>query len=630
MLGTEAGARWLGRLRLGTRLVGAFMVLTLLLLVSGVVSYRQMVGTDERVSQMLEGAVAERIRVLQLNAAVESQVSSLRGYLLTGDLQRLQRLEQANEEVQALLRQGEDGASTDAAQRWWQRAADSQQRFQATVDEVVQQYRQGRRSEAIQLMAGEGQRLRDALRDLVDQRAQELADATRQAATTLDRQLLGAQRIILGVTLAGLLIAVIVSLTVPPMIAKPVGAVAAVATQVAGGDLTVQHLEVKTADEVGEMASAINRMVERLRQMMQEVAGLARSLLAASEQLSAASEQAAQASGGVSQAVNQVAAGAQEQAQAAEGVRQTMEQLQQAIRQISVGADRTAEEMTQAQAQLRQMVARLEEMARSAAPVEEEATQAANTAQHGAAVVRQATEGMERIREVVDESARRMRDLEQLSSRIGVITDTISGIAEQTNLLALNAAIEAARAGEHGRGFAVVAEEVRKLAERSAASAREITDLIGNIQARTQEAVEAMETGTKEVQVGSQRAREAGTALEEILTVVQRSASAVRSIVAAIVDVRGNAEAVMKAFDAVAAVMEQNRAAAEEMAAGASQVGQSVEQVAAVSQENAAAAEEVSASVEEMNASSEEVARSAEHLAEIARKLEGQVAAFKV
>src|SRR5690606_5043998 len=121
-------------------------------------------------------------------------------------------------------------------------------------------------------------------------------------------------------------------------------------------------------------------------------------------------------------------------------------------------------------------------------------------------------EGMARISQAVADAAQRVQELGQQSQRIGEIVQLISDIADQTNLLALNAAIEAARAGEHGRGFAVVAEEVRKLAERSAESTREIAALVENIQLGVTEAVAAVQAGTQEAEVGSRLAVQAGEA----------------------------------------------------------------------------------------------------------------------
>lgn len=413
-------------------------------------------------------------------------------------------------------------------------------------------------------------------------------------------------------------------------ISRPVRQVAMTVQRLAAGDLTVPELQVRARDEVGDMARAFNGMVHSLRQLIQGVTGSTETVLAASGELSDASGQSVAGAQGAARSAEQVAAGATDQAQAADQMRQTVEELQQTIQQIAHGAQATAAEVQRASALLHQMVGGIDQVTGAARGVAESADLAAVTARKGSAVVEQAVAGMQQVREAVGESARRMRDLERFSVQIGEITQVISHIAEQTNLLALNAAIEAARAGEHGRGFAVVAEEVRKLAERSAVSTKEITDLIANIQSRTAEAVRSMEAGTTQVESGSQLAEDAGRALREILGTVEQAARDVQGIAAAAQQVRDHAEQVVTAFDAVAAVTEENTAATEEMAAGATQVSRTVERVAAISHETAAAAAQVSAVLTELTTSAGAVAVSAENLAAVAGSLREQAAQFKL
>lgn len=109
----------------------------------------------------------------------------------------------------------------------------------------------------------------------------------------------------------------------------------------------------------------------------------------------------------------------------------------------------------------------------------------------------------------------------------------INDIAGQTNLLALNAAIEAARAGEQGRGFAVVADEVRKLAEKTTASTNEIGEMIKMIQNESMKAVEAMQTGTRDVEAGVMLANNAGESLKQIVQAVQSVTDMIQQIATA-------------------------------------------------------------------------------------------------
>jgi methyl-accepting chemotaxis protein len=436
----------------------------------------------------------------------------------------------------------------------------------------------------------------------------------------------------LSVVVAALaaVLGIVIAMVFARSISRPVVAVAGVARRLAEGDLTVEDLKVSSRDEVAEMASSINLMVGTMRDVMRQIGLGAQSVTAASEELTASSEAAAQAAQGSAQAIAQVAAGASEQSEATASVNATVEQVQAAIQQVASGATQSAGEVQQAAELMGAMIRSLEEMVTTAADTAAGSQRAAATAQSGADVVGRTLEEFEQIRTVAVQASDSVKRLEKLSGQIGAITEVISGIADQTNLLALNAAIEAARAGEHGRGFAVVADEVRKLAERSASSAREITSLIEDIQNGTAESVKAMDMGVQRVEQGTQLAVEAGQALKGLLTATQEAAQGMGQITEQAAEVKEGAAKVAQAFDGVAALTEENTAATEQMAAGAAEVTKAVDRIAHVSQENAAASEEVSASVEELTASSEEVASSAQSLAKTAQDLQEQVLRFKL
>jgi twitching motility protein PilJ len=144
--------------------------------------------------------------------------------------------------------------------------------------------------------------------------------------------------------------------------------------------------------------------------------------------------------------------------------------------------------------------------------------------------VRRTIDGMNTIRETIQETSKRIKRLGESSQEIGNIVELINDIAEQTNILALNASIQSSMAGEAGRGFAVVADEVQRLAERAANATKQIEVLVRTIQTDTNEAVVSMERSTTDVVGGALLAENAGAALEEIEQVSNQIASLVQNI----------------------------------------------------------------------------------------------------
>jgi twitching motility protein PilJ len=185
------------------------------------------------------------------------------------------------------------------------------------------------------------------------------------------------------------------------------------------------------------------------------------------------------------------------------------------------------------------------------------AQQALTSAKSGNEAVQNSIQGMNRIRDQVQETAKRIKRLGESSQEIGQVVQLIDDIADRTSILALNASIQAAAAGEAGRGFAVVAEEVERLAVRSTEATKKIAGLIKTIQGETNEAVAAMEKGIQEVVEGSKLANQAGQALVEIETVSRRLAELIQSISESADQQARGSDALAKSMGEISAITKQ-------------------------------------------------------------------------
>ena len=375
------------------------------------------------------------------------------------------------------------------------------------------------------------------------------------------------------INIVAILIAIVLSIYFTRMIRKPIILMLDRANKYASGDLH-DDIVVTSADELGELATALSVMRRNFTEMIKKIAASAEQVAASSEELTAGADQSAQAA-------NQVAG---------------------SIESVAEGASRQLQAVVNASAVVQQMSASLQQVAASASMVSTNSNQAASKATEGGRSIDKAVTQMIKVQETVNSSAQVVVALGNRSKEIGQIVSTISGIAGQTNLLALNAAIEAARAGEQGRGFAVVAEEVRKLAEQSQEAAKRIAELIGSIQTDTDHAVVSMNAGTAEVRVGAEVVNTAGTAFREIEDIVISVTEQIKDISTSI----------------------------QQMAEGSQQIVSSVREIDLLSKAAVEETETVSAATEEQSASMQEIAASSQGLARMAQDLQGAVSRFRI
>ena len=242
-------------------------------------------------------------------------------------------------------------------------------------------------------------------------------------------------------------------------------------------------------------------------------------------------------------------------------------------------ADNQTREINAATESIVSMAASIEEVSGNAERSSDVARHSVEVAHKGGAAVRRTIDGMNTIRETIQETSKRIKRLGESSQEIGNIVELINDIAEQTNILALNASIQASMAGEAGRGFAVVADEVQRLAERSTNATRQIEVLVSTIQADTKEAVVSMERSTTDVVGGALLAENAGAALDEIEQVSNQIANLVQNISGSARQQAGSAADVTRRTKRLGEISEQTGKAATATATAISKLSEFASQL---------------------------------------------------
>ncbi len=330
---------------------------------------------------------------------------------------------------------------------------------------------------------------------------------------------------------------------------------------------------LKQKDEVGELAGTFLKFVVKIRELMRTIKASASRTTEGAGQISGIAEATGKSAEQIAAASGEVALGTSRQNEFVDTV---MGLINKNRDEVGKGFDIVKEALDSART----------------------STKIAET---GKEVIFASIEQMSDVGKMVAASAGSIQNLENSSRKIGDIVKLITGIASQTNLLALNASIEAARAGEAGKGFSVVAGEIRNLAEESGEAAKNIRELINDIQAETLTAVDTMEKSMNSVNLQMEEIKIGGESLEKIVNTVVCTEKGVLQI--------------HSAFKTIHTLSDD--------------IANAIVEISGIIEETAAHSQEVAATTEEQMASSEELAARAEDLLSLASRLKEEINVFK-
>jgi methyl-accepting chemotaxis protein len=365
-------------------------------------------------------------------------------------------------------------------------------------EQVVRLSQEGKLDAMKELIQGEERKVQRAAAAEVESFLKIQAERNSKAEALTEQEQKAAITLMVSLLTCALAFAAFIAVLIARSITRPVAEAVRIAESLATGDLR-QNVEVRSSDEIGRLMAALKGTVGQL-------SGIVGRIKETSDMVTTASREIAQGN-----------------------------------TDLSTRTEEQASALEETSASMQQMTATVSQNAQNASKANELAAQAAGVAMKGGEVVR--------------EAVGTMNGITASSKKIADIIGVIDGIAFQTNILALNAAVEAARAGEQGRGFAVVASEVRSLAQRSAAAAKEIKDLITE--------------SVSKVDAGSRQVNDAGRTMEEIVASVKKVTSLIAEITAASQEQAQGIEQVSETMTQLEKVTQQNAAMVEEASAAA-------------------------------------------------------------
>jgi methyl-accepting chemotaxis protein len=489
---------WYYNLKISVKLLSAFIIVALVAGVIGAVGFVELKKMDAASTKLYEKVtipIADLGDVVAAFQRVRINVRELVGADNQADkLAALETIKKLRAEISDKSAAFEKTILTDEGRKLFEEFKKSREGYAQIIDRVTPLAMADKDAEANVILKTDGKKAAFYEQEMLDKLQEAKLKQAKMTEEENGATAQSASRLIIGFSIVGVILAVLFGVFISNIISNPLRKGVVFAQSVAAGDLT-QKINISTKDEIGQLAQALDEMVAKLGSIVGDVMSAADNVASGSQELSATAQQLSQ--------------GATEQAASAEEISSSMEEMSSSIKQNSDNSSQT----------------------------EKIAMKSASDAKEGGKAVTETVSAMKEI-----------------ATKISIIEE----IARQTNLLALNAAIEAARAGEHGKGFAVVASEVRKLAERSQATAGEISTL-----------------SSRSVQV----AETAGEMLNKMVPDIQKTSELVQEISASSKEQDTGAGQISKAIQQLDSVIQQNASASEEMASTSEELSGQAEQL---------------------------------------------------
>ncbi|WP_308638515.1 methyl-accepting chemotaxis protein [Paenibacillus silvisoli] len=383
-----------------------------------------------------------------------------------------------------------------------------------------------------------------------------------------------------GSFVLGIIIIVIAAIAAFPLVrvietalTSSIDEMTSIAFGIAKGDFT-QKVDISSSASLGELGHSFNSMVDKLRDILKETSTISRLVNDTSRSIFDKNVE----------------------------LKQVMEQVASSAGELATGANQISEDVGDMADSIREIEDNVSTYAHSTKVMNERSEHTLSLVARGRQAVESQAEGMSRNVEATNQVSAAIEELARMAAGITAITRTISDLAEQTNLLSLNASIEAARAGEHGRGFAVVAQEVRKLAEESTSSTKEVFTLVRSIEGGVKQAIQNIKVNEEVVQLQKKMLHDSELVFSELVTSVEFITEGIA----------------------------QFSRESDHMMESARKISSAIQSISAITQQSAAGTEQVSASMNEQIGSVQAVVTETEKMQQTVMQLQRTMSIFKI